>query len=269
MKLHKSIAVCVTVCGLATACPGPTVEDLWLPEDLTKAFQDRKWVLLFPPDSKFAPGSIITASEQTGPLWIGDVRSCNIEVKVVQGSSPPLNLKRTDGFNVKLLLGLPGVTGLGAEADRVKTVDLKIQESGGDAIDLVKFQVDLSSPANAGRIPQVCKDLFAAPDHYLVREAYRISKATFSLKGEGGAKIKVDEALIAKTMKLGGEAGFKITGEGDIAITKPLYLAVREAQSVNGIWRALGTAAAAPQAAARTADAVLMKYYETARPWQP
>jgi len=252
-------AVSVMLLGVSVSACVSDVTDVWTPEILSDSFENKGWVMLFPPDSKYKPGTLIRVDAESGPRFVGYLSSCNIDddaLKIIPGKSPAINFKRTDGFSINVLLGLKGVTGIGPEASKVKSVELKISDSGADAIDMIKFTGALTDPANAASVPQVCRNYLDAPDHYIVNEAFRISGGTYSLKDESGVKLKVTNAVLSSILTLGGEAGYKVTSEGDIAITSPVYIAVRRAMKAGDIWTTLGP----DDANASVADGLLRAY---------
>lgn len=264
----SSLRMCFPILSLPllTGCLTGNVEDVWTPQVLSDSLASKGWHILYPPDSKFGPGVIMRLDENNVPHFVGTLNACKLTdaLDVIPGAAPSINFKKTTGYSASILLTIKGVASLGPEISRVKSVDLQISDSGADAIDLLKFQVAYTDPANAGIIPNACKSYFTANNHYLVNEAFRVSKATYTLHQEDGAKLKVTDGLIGKLLNLGGELGAEVTADGDIAITKPVYLAVRKAMETDGLWTSLGQASAST---AKTADEALQERNKSIREW--
>jgi hypothetical protein len=226
------------------------VETIINPPGIQKFYLDNHWIPLDIPDSKYAPGSIVQITKATGITYVSNVKTCGVPddaLSVVTGSSPKLTFSRDADYGAKAVLSIKGVS-IGPEWDKVKNTSLEHDEHGADAIDILKLQIWLTDPSNQAKIPKACTDFLNAPDSYIVRESYRVSKGKYTLHGENGAQLKVT-GLQLGPVKIDPDAHAKVTEDGSLEFTEAVYTAIKRLRDTNGLLQPL-----APGAKSEDAD---------------
>src|SRR5262249_36376278 len=139
----------------------------------------------------------------------------------------------------------------------VKKVSLRIESARTEVIDSIKLYDWLI--LNAKQMSKACQEYILAKDVYLIREAYRVDRATYTLRDENGVKLKLTGEKLKALLKLGADLNYKINDDGDLTISTPVYIAIRNFVFTGLTERpdALGDPSKAPDA-----KAVLGKYYE-------
>jgi len=221
------------------------VENTISPSGIQKFYLDHGWIPLDIPDSKYAPGTIVQITKSAGIVYVSDIRTCGVPdeaIKSVSGKSPKLTFDRNADYGAKALLGIKGVQ-IGPQWDKVKKTTLEHDDHGSDAIDILKLQIWLTDPKNQPAIPKACTDFLNAPDSYIVRESYRVAKGKYTLHGENGAQLKIT-ALQLGPVKIDPDAHAKVTEDGSLEFTDPVYAAIKRLRDTNGILQPLAPGAA-------------------------
>jgi hypothetical protein len=135
--------------------------------------------------------------------------------------------------------------GFNADADKISGAILKIEDSGGDAINWVRFTIWASKQGN--RLEPACNKLLGQEDVFLVTEAFRISKGNYQLVAKDGAKIGLSASAAGRS--LDGKLGGTIDATGELQISGDFFFAVRRAKMVSpGVWTTLGEDQDVPEA---------------------
>jgi hypothetical protein len=247
--LKPMLALCLIAFTLLLKDCNKGVEDTINPSGIQKFYLDHDWVPLDIPDSKYAPGSILQITKTTGIVYVSSVKTCGVPddaLGVVPGASPKLTFSRDADYGAKAVLGVKGIS-IGPEWDKVKKTTLEHDDHGADAIDILKLQIWLTDPSNQSKIPKACTDFLNAPDSYIVRESYRVSKGKYTLHGENGAQLKVT-GLQLGPVKIDPDAHAKVTQDGSLEFTDPVYTAIKRLRDTNGMLQPLAPGAQATDA---------------------
>ena len=233
-------AVCVAIlftCRDKGPQGGVQVE--WEPifNQAAKIFPDTGWVLLPYPDSKYGPGAVIRLAEGRAPEWLGDLGSdCGVPPEVIEtipGATPPFDVSRSTDIGVNAVLQLQGVEA-GPSFGDIRRSTLKAEDHGADSISLLAFRNWLMDPDREVELREGCLDTLSEPDTYIVREAYRVSKGSYSFETDSGAKLSLKGAEVGDYLKLSPEAKVGITNDGSLEFDQDVYLAVRRLKYTDG-----------------------------------
>lgn len=229
------------IAAIQLGCGGPG--DLAKPSEMGEILLEKDgWVMLPLPDSKYLPGSVITATEESGVRYLGHLKSCGVPNDVltpVKGSAPKIVFTKDKSFDAKATLAFKGISA-GPEFDTIKKAKLTIDEHSANALDLLRISVWLTEPDNKGRIPQICSDWLGKPNTFVVNEAYVIKKGKYSLYDQRGGQIKLSADLLPKLFATaGGETKISSTQNGDMEFTQEVTLAIRRAQRVGNSFQTL------------------------------
>lgn len=250
MLFKPLLAVCLIAGTVLLKDCNKGIETTISPSGIQKFYLDHDWVPLDIPDSKYAPGSIVQITKATGIVYVSNVKTCGVPdeaLSVVTGTSPKLTYSRDADYGAKAVLSIKGVS-IGPEWAKVKNTSLEHDDHGADAIDILKLQIWLTDPNNQSKIPKACTDFLNAPDSYIVRESYRVSKGKYTLHGENGAQLKIT-ALQLGPVKIDPDAHAKVTEDGSLEFTEAVYTAIKRLRDTNGLLQPL-----APGAKSEDAD---------------
>lgn len=236
---------------------GPTVSDLMTPRELVEFFQP-PWIVINLPSSLYYPGAVVEVTEQEGIQWLGDGRQCFTGgvLKPEKGATPQWTLTKQSTFNASMMANIKGIT-LGPEFKKDGKVSLKIENAETEVIDVIKlFDWML---ANKDKISESCRKYLLSKNVFLIREAYRVDKASYTLYDQKGAKLSLGGEKLKDLLKLSADFKYEVTGDGALAISSPVYIAFRRAKFIGLSERpeVLGTPTAEPDA-----GVTLRKYYE-------
>lgn len=210
------------------------------PSSIQDFYLGHNWIPLDIPDSKFAPGTIIHVTAKSVE-YVSSVKTCGVPdevVAVVPGSSPKLTFTATSTYGASAVLKIAGVQA-GPDWKKVKTTTLEQDDHGSDAIDLLRFQIWLTDPANRAKIPAACTDFLNKPDNYIVHESYRVSKGKYTLHGENGIDVKVT-GLQLGPVTISPDGNAKVTDDGGVEFTQVEYTAIKRLSETNGLLNVLG-----------------------------
>lgn len=229
------------IAAIQLGCGG--AGDVTKPTELGQILLKRDgWIMLPLPDSKYLPGSVIQATEESGVRYLGHLKSCGVPSNVLKpdkGSAPKIAFTKDESYDAKATLSFKGISA-GPEFGKIKKAKLTIDEHSADALDLVKISVWLTDPDNAERIPQVCSDWLGKPNTFVVNEAYVIKKGKYSLYDQKGGQIKLSaDSLLKLFATAGGEAKISSTQDGDMEFTQEVTLAIRRAQRIGNSFQTL------------------------------
>jgi hypothetical protein len=230
----------------AAVTPFALAQTPFQPPPLAQFLKSNNWVALPLPDNKMRPGAVIkvTMKDKVPDVrWLGDFRSCGVtdqELGLIRGKYPPVGIGENFAVGASFVASLLSKFRISAQAEKVNGAILKIEESGGDAIDLLALSVWLTKPLNLKKLPDACKNFLAQEDVYLVSEAFRISKGTYELVDKDGGKLAVSAAAVGPSAK--GEISGSVNSSGTLTVTEDFYFGVRRVkQLVPGSFATLGT----------------------------
>jgi len=216
------------------------------------------WTPLPFPDSKYRPGSIIKVTDD-GIRWIDDLDSCRYPLKEfgIESTIPSITFTKGWEFNGSAIADIKGVEA-GPKFNQVSNVRMEIKEHGADGFRILKLKDWMADPSNKEKFSKTCMDQLLKPDYYLVTEAFRVSKAKYTLLKKGGTEIKIDPGALGEFVQVQPDLKYEVTSDGSLVIEQPVYFAVRKAARVGDDFDARGTS--------EDADAKIEKlFFENAR----
>jgi len=216
------------------------LQDVYSPQEWRKLLESAGgWVPLPFPDGKYRPGSIIRVDD-SGLRWIDNLSSCRYPDDFVErGSIPAINFTKSTAFSADVLLNYAGIEA-GPGFDKIARVTFEVSEHSADALKLLALKVWQEDPANRRAVSSACMEELARPDMYLVTEAFVVSKGTYSLYDETGARLQLTVPALTQLLSLGGNVGYAVTADGKLTISEPSVFAVRRAVRVDDGFTVLG-----------------------------
>jgi hypothetical protein len=229
----------MTVAGLTGALISTIAiaQTVFQQRPLTDFLKEHNWVPLPIPDNKVRPGSVIkvTKTEKSADVqWLGDFRNCGItdqELGLTRGKYPALGVGQNFAVNASLGASLLSRFGARVEAEKVNGAVLKIDESGGDAIDLLALSIWLTTPGNIQKMPAACNEFLARENVYLVSEAFRVSRGSYDLVDKNGAKVAISAAPMPGA-SVDAKGGISVGSTGSLIVTEDFYFGVRRVKQL-------------------------------------
>ena len=211
------------------------VADVYSPKEWRELFEKAGgWTPLPIPDSKYRPGSILKITDES-IWWIDDLEGgCKYPLKEfeVESSMPNIKFEKKWEFGAGGILQFKGIKA-GPKFDQLSSVRMEVVDQGADAIRLLKLKAWMQDAANAGKVSPVCMEQLAKVDYYMVSEAFRVSKAKYTLLDKSGAAIKLETPLIIKEFfQIQPDVKYEVTTDGSMIIDRPVYFAIRKAVRV-------------------------------------
>jgi hypothetical protein len=197
-------------------------------------------------DSKMAPGSVIEVkadkSGETNVRYLADIRKCgltNSDLGFKSGTTGALATNRK--YSVDLSAAFE-ILQIAASAKpkllAAKTVEFKADETGTDAIDLIATTIAIADPDKSKNFNKFCRDFLSQPDIYLVNEAFRVSKGSYSFKDSAGLTI---DLTALKSQNFSANGNLSIANDSSITISTDEYLAIKDVRQIgSGAFRTLG-----------------------------
>lgn len=219
----------------------PDVSQTNLPNQLRDFYLKNNWIPLGEPDSRFQPGSIVRITQAEGITYVSDLKTCGVPddiLKPVTGEAPQLKFDRDGDYGAKAVLNVKGVTA-GPDFSRISSTSLAYEKHGSDSLDILKIAIWLSKPENAATLPKPCTDFLNAPDNYIVREAYEVSKGKYTLKGSNKASLTIKNLALGP-VTIAPDAHANLTTTGELTFTDPVYTAIKRLKDTNGLLTILG-----------------------------
>jgi hypothetical protein len=230
MRRFDLIALCGAVASVAAAVSFSAAQIVtFQPLPLKQFLEENGWVSLPLPDKRMAPGSVAKVTKKDGAIamqWLGDLRGCGItdrEFRYVRGKYSAIGIG--DSFGIKASIASRYIARLDGTADFEKAggAIMRIEESGGDAVDFDALTNWMARSGAARQMPQVCNNLLAQEDIYLVSEAFRISRASYGLVDKNGARLTITGGAF-------GQAGSR--SSGTLSVVDDLYFGVRHVKQL-------------------------------------
>ena len=139
---------------------------------------------------------------------------------------PSMNFSKSASFGANAVINFKGITA-GPAFNRVSKVLLEVKDHGVDYLKLLHFKDWLMDPDNRSSVSPVCMDELKKPDVYLVTEAFRVSKGSYSLLDEKGAMIKLTLPKLGELLKFEPDVKYKVEADGKLTIDETVFFAVR------------------------------------------
>ena len=215
--------------GMATAISISSAQTIFQPRPLQQFLEENGWVSLPVPDKKMGPGSVIKVTKKEGAVsvqWLGDLRRCGItdeEFRYVRGKYPAIGIGKSFRVGTSIAAGFIAKLEGTVDFEKASGAVLQIEDSGGDAVDLLALAIWMARPGTAQRLPKTCNNFWAQENIYLVSEAFRISKANYDLVDKNGGKLAVTGAAF-------GRAGS--SSSGTLSVIDDVYFGVRRVKQL-------------------------------------
>jgi hypothetical protein len=224
-----------------------TVADVYSPKEWRDLFnKSGGWTPLPIPDSKYRPGSIIKVTDE-GIWWIDDLKGgCNYPLEEFEqpGTSPSITFEKKWQFGANAILQIKGIKA-GPKFDQLSSVRMEVIGQGADAIRLLKLKAWMAEPKNVSKVSPVCMEQLSKVDYYMITEAFRVSKAKYTLADKSGAAIKLETPLMIKEfLQIQPEVKYEVSTDGSMTIDQPVYVAIRKAVRIGPDFESKGGAEA-------------------------
>jgi hypothetical protein len=230
------IQVGLTGCGNMT--------DVYSPKEWRDLFAKAGgWTPLPIPDSKYRPGSIIKVTDES-IWWIDDLEGgCKYPIKEFEVESyiPSINFEKKWQFDVNAILQFKGIKA-GPKFEQLSSVRMEVVDHGADAIRLMKLKAWMGDPNNISKVSPVCMEQLAKVDYYMITEAFRVSKAKYTLLDKKGAAIKLETPLLIKEfLQIQPDVKYEVSSDGSMTVDRPVYFAIRKAVRVGPDFESKGS----------------------------
>lgn len=220
---------------MLSGCKARQLRDVYTPKELADTLKHAGgWAPLPFPDSKFRPGAIISIPDDDKIRWIGHLRECGFPDEVLEpevSRIPGIVFGKDSNFEAKSIINYYGIEA-GPQFGRISKVRLEIKDQGADAFRLLTWLAWLDKPGNREQVSPRCMEELLKPNYYLVNEAFRISKAAYTLLDKSGTVIKLKGANLPSLLKFEPTVKHNVTTEGKLVIEEPTYFAVRKVKRV-------------------------------------
>jgi hypothetical protein len=184
-----------------------------------------RWVPLPLPDSRVAPGAIV--SIRNGQVaWESTLTECGAPPAVMQvtsGAAGTIDTKTEAEYGADAALQIAGVSA-GPEFKKVKKATLKLEGHSAEGIDRIRLGTWINQTGM--RLPPVCEKFLKQRDIFIVQEAFKVTKAALTLYDDKDAKISLGGINLG-IVKIGANAKAKVTANGSIDFEAPVYTAIR------------------------------------------
>jgi hypothetical protein len=209
-------------------CGNPNAGAVYSPREWRDILAKDGWIPLPFPDSKYRPGSIIKVTKDD-IRWIDDLEACRYPTDEFEVKSyiPGITFTKQWEFSGDAIVNFKGVTA-GPKFDRMSKVRMEIIDHGADAFGVLRFKVWMEKPENRETISQVCMDQLLKPDYYLITEAFRVSKAKYTLYDKTGAAIKLETPALDDLIQFEPNLKHEVTSDGSLVIEEPVCFAIKK-----------------------------------------
>ena len=227
----STAVVILLIVFVAVRCKQPG--DVYSPKEWRDLFAKAGgWTPLPFPDSKYRPGSIIKVMEDD-IRWIDDLEACRYPLDEFEKKSyiPSITFTKQWEFNGSAVINFKGIKA-GPKFDQVSKVRMEVIDHGADAFGLMRLKVWMEDQKNREKVSQACMDQLLKPDYYLITEAFRVSKAKYTLYDKSGVAIKIETPVLKDLLQFQPEVKYEVTSEGSLVVEQPVYFAVRKAVRV-------------------------------------
>ena len=212
-------------------CSHAPISNVYTPEEWRNMLKEAgDWVPLPFPESTFRTGSIIMVTE-TSIRWIDDLTSCHYPAEILDPEKsriPNISFNKAMQFGADAVIGYKGIEAAPGFS-KVSKVNFEVLDHGVDRIRMIRFKDWINDPENKKRVSPSCMQELAKPNRYLVTEAFRASKATYTLIDQTGGAMKLSVPTLKDVLKISGNVKYSVDSEGKLTIEEPVYFAVRRA----------------------------------------
>jgi len=212
-------------------CKHESISKVYTPtewRDMLKQAGD--WVPLPFPESAFRPGSIIMVTENS-IRWIDDLNSCNYPADILDPEKsriPSISFTKDVEFGANAVVGYKGIAA-GPGFSKVSKVKFEVLDHGIEYLRMIRFKDWINDPENKKKVSPSCMQELAKPNRYLVTEAFRASKAAYTLFDQSGTAMKLTLPLLKDLLKVSADVKYNVDTNGKLLIEEPVYFAVRRA----------------------------------------
>jgi len=228
LNLLFFVAISCISYSILTGC-GTTAKNVYTPREWCNLFkQAGDWVPLPYPESAYRPGSIIEVTDNV-TRWIDHLESCKYPDEALmyeKSTIPKLTFTKAMKLGGNAFINLKGITA-GPKFDRISKIHLEVRDHGVDYLKLLHLRVWMQKPENLENVSSICMDELKKPDMYLVTEAFRVSKGTYTLFDEKEAAIKLSVPALGDLLKFEPGVNYNVEADGKLTIEEPVYFAVR------------------------------------------
>ncbi len=232
----------LTMISILAACN--SAGDVYSPKEWRDLFKKSGgWAPLPFPDSKYRIGSIIEVKEDGTIRWIDHLESCKFPAEVLAAEPsefPRITFEKKRELSAKALIDIEGIEA-GPEFSKVSKALLEVQDHGGDALRLIRLRIWLETPENREKVFPQCMEELLKPNHYLVTEAFRVSRGQYTLYDQSDTAIALRAPALGSLLKFEPEVRHSVTADGKLIIDHPVYFAVRMAVRIGNGWQVLGS----------------------------
>jgi len=174
--------------------------------------------------------------------WIDDLEACRYPLEEFETKSyiPSIAFTKQWELGGSAIINVKGIKA-GPKFDQVSKVRMEVIDHGADAFGLVKLKVWIENPDNRNKVSRVCMDQLLKPDYYLITEAFRVSKAKYTLYDKAGAAIKIETPALPNLLEFQPDVKYAVTSDGSLVVDQPAYFAIRKAARVGEDFDAKGS----------------------------
>jgi hypothetical protein len=190
--------------------------------------------------------------------WIDDLEACRYPLEEFEKKSyiPSITFTKQWEFTGSAVINFKGIKA-GPKFDQVSKVRMEVIDHGADAFGLMRLKVWMENPKNRKKVSQVCMDQLLKPGYYLITEAFRVSKAKYTLYDKSGAAIKIEIPVLKELLQFQPEVKYEVTSDGSLVVEQPAYFAIRKAVHVGQDFETLRPSGREPE----TADGKIEKLF--------
>lgn len=220
------------------------------------------WIALPIADSKYEAGAIIQVVEGSGVRPISHLRECRYPGEVLAprvGLLPSLRTERTLGVDLSFVGAIRGVR-LGPEGRRARQVGLKIDSITSESFDPLRLAIWEEEGSNYDLVPEACRRQLQQPDIFVVSEAARVNRGTYTFYDSAGSRMEVGSDRLGEFVDVDAGAEARAGADGRVVITSPVTVAIRRAYWAGDGFQVLGPEAEETP----TADSTLRALVEAA-----
>jgi hypothetical protein len=213
--------------------------------DLQK-FYGSLWIPLPLPDSRIAPGTIVTIKKGQ-VAFESSLDKCGAPqdvMKAITGNDSTITGKSEGEYGADAALKIGGVTA-GPEFSKAKKTSLKLENHHPEGLDRIVLATWLKD--SAMKLPPACESLLTEKDVFLVQESYRVDKGRVTLYDNRQAKLSLGGVNLG-IVKLDANAKNAKIVDDSIEFSAPMYTAIRRLKYLKGGGlKTLGTTSSPPK----------------------
>lgn len=210
--------------------------------EVQKLFQAADgWIALPLADSKYDAGAIVRV-DSSGIRRISHMSVCGYPTDVLRpdtGVLPQLTTDRQLQLGVELVGTIDGIR-LGPESRRARAVGVRVDSITTENIDPIRIAIWEDEGQNYDSVSTVCRERFEEPDIYVVGEAARVNRGTYTFYDSAWSRIQASAGNLSQLIDASAGARAEATNEGSVVIVNPVTIAMRRAYWAGDGFRVLG-----------------------------